>query len=59
MSRWKSPILRAGIVALILFAVKEFGMDIEESSLNAILGALFIAIFGVGMANNPMDKEKF
>lgn len=59
MNRWNSPILRAGLVALILFAVKEFGLNIEESSLSTILDALFVLIFGVGIVNNPTDKEKF
>jgi hypothetical protein len=60
MSRWKSPILRAGIVSLIIFSIKTFGkIEIPNEIIDTLVNVLFIAVFGVSAANNPTDKEKF
>ena len=59
-SRWNSPVLRSGLVALLYFICKDiFNLQIPNETLATLIDVIFYIIFGVSVANNPVDKEHF
>lgn len=58
-NRFKSWPLWVSIAALVVFCVKEFaGIDISET-VNGILNVALPVVVGLGIINNPTDKENW
>lgn len=56
-SRFKSWALWLAIASLIVFCVKEFaGLDISQE-MNNFLNVLLPVLVGLGVVNNPTDKN--
>ena len=58
-NRWKSPVLRMALVTLVAFSVKKYGkLEIPNEVVDAIVDAFLITATGVGVVNDPTNKEK-
>lgn len=61
--RWKSPVVWTSIAALILLLLKNYGLleplGLTEDVFNQIINLLLTILIGVGILNNPTEKEKF
>lgn len=56
-NRFKSWALWVSIAALVVFCVKEFaGLDISDT-VNGLLNVLCPVLVGLGIINNPKDKQ--
>lgn len=56
-NRLKSWALWTSIAALIVFCVKEFaGIDIEPT-VNGLLNVMLPVLVGLGIINNPTNKD--
>ena len=57
-SRWDSPVLKAGLVSLLVFALKEFaGYELENSVAENFVKVLFFIIIAFAEINNPKDSK--
>jgi uncharacterized membrane protein len=57
-SRWKSPILRTALITLVAFCVKKFmKIEIPNEVVDALVDFVLISISGVGIVNDPTNKE--
>lgn len=62
-SRWKSKYLWAAILAVIFFVLGHYGLysviGIDEAGLTKFFDLIWIALAGMGIVNNPTDKENW
>ena len=57
-NRWKSPVLRMALVTLVAFSIKKYGkLEIPNEVVDAIVDAFLITVTGVGVVNDPTNKE--
>lgn len=58
-SRFKSPVLKTGLSALLIFALKEFsGYELPNEIAENFFNVIFIIIVAIAEINNPKDKNK-
>lgn len=59
-TRFKSPVLKTGLVALFIFALKEFtGYELESELAETFIKVVFIIVTAFAEINNPKDSENF
>lgn len=62
-NRWLSPYMWAAYVALAVFILGNYGLygaiGMDESSFKEFTNLILVAITGLGIFNNPTDKETF
>jgi hypothetical protein len=59
-SRWESPVLRTGIVSILIFFLKEyFELDIPIDFINMLVDVVLGLVIPIVAAyNNPTRKDK-
>jgi uncharacterized membrane protein len=58
LSRFKSPVTVAAVLALVAFVVKTW-IGFEIPGWDEFVTLLLAALAGFGVVNNPTDKEHF
>lgn len=57
-NRWKSPVLRTALITLVAFCAKKYvEFEIPNEVIDAIVDAILIIITGVGIVNDPTNKQ--
>jgi len=59
MERLKSPVVIAGIVSAVLLALASYGVIPLDNNIKAVVDGISYVVLGVGIFNNPTDKEHF
>ena len=59
IERLKSPVVIASLVSAVLLVLSGYGIIPLDNNIKAVVDGIAYVVLGVGVFNNPTDKEKF
>ena len=59
MNRIKSPVVLASLVSAVLIALSTYGIVPLTPELKALLDSIGYVVIGVGIFNNPTDRQNW
>ena len=59
MNRIKSPVVLASLVSAVLIVLSTYGIVPLTTELKALLDSIGYVVIGVGIFNNPTDRQNW